>query len=656
MPPLLPSSPRLANSINSLWGMRGYPNFFRCKSSCDLWQTKSSTVHVLSRTIPKQRDSVRVVTTVRALVETVVSGTRLGKNVVAETDAIMAKYNTALDGLMQSFRDQAVRETHIVVHQIVEDLERLGKLVLRCVLSIKHLMAGDVVELNGMAYVASAGLNTSKKCLEGTRMEILDEVVEWTNLNDSNAPRVFWLTGQAGKGKSAIAHTIAAWADGLGILGSCFCFARDRQAERRHEKMFTTIARDLSGCDPLLRRTLAGTIAADPSLKGTADIERQWRKLILEPLSKVSADALGNIVVVIDALDESGDDVSRESILDILKSMELARSPNLRIFLTSRPLRDICDALHGVGHINARSLDDVDPTSTGRDIRLYIKNRLQMFRSAFNDAEVSQLAAISDGLFEWARLACEFIKPRQAGVNARKRFNELISRAHGQGSALLDDMYRNILNEIVHDSQDARTQFHSVMRQILHTVEPLTIASLNAIRRHFHSDTEPTDVEEILEFMAALLSGVTNHTTPVCPLHASFYDFLTDPQRSGIFHVSGTEADLNLALGSICVMQEGLKFNICGLENSYLRNSEVVDLEERVKTCIPHHLSYACQFWASHMQKTIFNTSLAKDLLAFCGNVHFLFWFEALSLLKSLGTAIASLEKLNGWAQVSRLE
>jgi len=516
-------------------------------------------------------------------------------------------------------------------------------------------MVGDSMELSGMAYAASAGLNTSKKCLEGTRTEILDEIVEWINLHDADAPRVFWLSGQAGKGKSAIAHTVAAWADGLGVLGSCFCFARDRQAERRHEKMFTTIARDLAGRDPFLRRALAGAISADPSLKSTADIERQWRRLVLEPLSKVSADTLRTMVVVIDALDESGNDVSREDILRVLTSMELDHLPNLRIFLTSRPLYDICDAFHGVIYIKARSLDDIDPTSIEGDIRLYIKDRLQAIRSPFDDAEVSQLATTSDGLFEWARLACEFIKPRQAGVNARKRFDELISRTCGKGSALLDDMYRNILSEIVHDSQDARVQFRSVMRQILYTVEPLSIGSLNAIRQHFQSDKEPADVEEILEFMAALLSGTTDQTNPVRPLHASFYDFLTDPMRSGTFHVDKAEAELNLALASIRVMRKGLKFNICGLESSYLRNSNVGNLEERVKACIPPHLSYACKFWANHMQKKTFDTSLAAELTAFCGSEHILFWFEVLSLLKSLGTSLTSLEELEKWAQVSKL-
>ena len=169
------------------------------------------------------------------------------------------------------------------------------------------------MELTNMVCAIGTGVNKSKKCLKGTRVGILNEVVDWINTRDPNTPHVFWLSGQAGKGKPAIAYTVAAWAKDLGVLGSCFCFARDRRAEHRHEKMFTTIARDLADCDPLLRRALASALSRDFSLKSTVDIEAQWYKLIVEPLSKVAEDIVGNLIVVIDALDESGHGDSREA-------------------------------------------------------------------------------------------------------------------------------------------------------------------------------------------------------------------------------------------------------------------------------------------------------------------------------------------------------
>ncbi|KIN95620.1 hypothetical protein M404DRAFT_165302, partial [Pisolithus tinctorius Marx 270] len=138
-----------------------------------------------------------------------------------------------------------------------------------------------------MAYAGGAGVSKTKRCLDGTRTEILTEIVSWINSPEESVPRILWLHGQAGRGKSAIAHTVALWLRDAGGFGSCFCFARDRQAERREEKIFTTIARDLADRDAAFRRALADVLAKDHSLKTTSDVMLQWEKLILEPLSKM---------------------------------------------------------------------------------------------------------------------------------------------------------------------------------------------------------------------------------------------------------------------------------------------------------------------------------------------------------------------------------
>jgi len=121
--------------------------------------------------------------------------------------------------------------------------------------------------------VGNATFVAKKVCLEGTRVDILADIVDWINNSEPDTPRVLWLYGQAGKGKSAIAHTIASWFKSLGALGSCFCFARDQQVERRHEKIFTTITRDLADRDPTFKRILAEVIAGDKALSTSHDVE-----------------------------------------------------------------------------------------------------------------------------------------------------------------------------------------------------------------------------------------------------------------------------------------------------------------------------------------------------------------------------------------------
>ena len=82
---------------------------------------------------------------------------------------------------------------------------------------------------NFLEYAERVGRNQAKKCLVGTITEILNEIVDWINDKGATTPRIFWFHGQAGKGKSAIAHMIALHAQNVGMLGSCFCFSRVRQ-------------------------------------------------------------------------------------------------------------------------------------------------------------------------------------------------------------------------------------------------------------------------------------------------------------------------------------------------------------------------------------------------------------------------------------------
>ena len=551
---------------------------------------------------------------------------------MSETQVAVLDYNEALDALMQQYRDRAVRDTHINVYRVLEDLN-----------------------LDGMMYASGAGLNTAKKCLDGTRGEILQEIVDWIHDPDVDVPRIFWLHGQPGRGKSAIAHTIALWFKNVGDLGSCFCFARDRQTERRHEKMLSTIARDLANRDPAFRRVLVKVIEEDNTLKTTPDVMQQWEKLLLEPLSKVSGGIVGKVVLVIDALDESGTDSSRKHILSVLTSTEAAFLPsNFRILITSRPLSDIACALANAQHAKVASLDDVSTVFAERDIRLYVSNELGALDDIGN-TEIDEITRRAEGLFEWARLACEFVKPSSLGRTTKERFNELMTRASGKGPTLLDSMYRSILDNLMEKAGETElARFHSLMRQILHTVDPLPKDGLDVMRKCFPRKDDHFCITIILDSMGSLLSGVTDHTMPIRPLHTSFYDFLTDHSRSGDYFVGEAEIQMDIAVASLRVLRGGLRFNICGLQSSYLLNSELPDLAERVKVKIPPHLSYSCRFWAKHLQATKFDPVLAEHVKDIVGNERILFWFEALSLLGVFSDAAAALLSAGRWLQVSQ--
>ena len=411
---------------------------------------------------------------------------------------------------MQQLRDRALLDVQYTVQQMREDLS-----------------------LDFLAYADGVGLIKGKTCLDGTRTKILGEIVDWINSTDPAAPRIFWLHRQAGKGKSAIAHTIALQARNLGLLGSCFCFTRVRQHEGLHVKLFPTITCDLADRDLRLRPLLAETITNNRMLRGTGDVAEQWEKFIVEPLSRLEGSSTGNVLVVIDALDESGAESMRRLALELLSGSDRNLPGNLRILLTARPLVDICKMLKTTQHIQARSLDGDGESSIG-DVQLYISDRLKKFGDIFADEIPQQLATKSGGVFEWARLACDFLS-HPVSVISKKRLAQIQSHDTGDGRTLLDKMYSTFLEEITKGQSDVLVMFRSVMQQILWLKKPLSISALDFICDRFPRGDDWYPVGEILNMMASLLCGTNELSTPIRPLHASFYDFLQDEKRSGEF-------------------------------------------------------------------------------------------------------------------------
>jgi hypothetical protein len=180
---------------------------------------------------------------------------------------------------------------------------------------------------------------------------------------------------------------------------------------------------------------------------------------------------------------------------------------------------------------------------------------------------------------------------------------------------------------------------------------------LRSIRHYFISgDLQEIDINTIVKPLGALLSGTTDSSVVICPLHASFSEFLTDKDWSGEYFIDLSHIHKDLAGASLGVMQVGLQFNICQLPTSYLPNSEIPDLDERIKQYISPELSYACRFWTDHLQYAQFDLALAKAIQAFFNHEWLLFWLEVLSLLKKINSCANGLSIVIQWAMVCEID
>ncbi|KAF8548243.1 hypothetical protein OG21DRAFT_789639 [Imleria badia] len=206
--------------------------------------------------------------------------------------------------------------------------------------------ATESIELDDLPYARGARFEREKGCLPGTRKTLLQEICEILNSCDEDAPRVCLLTGVAGSGKSAVAHSVSRLYDAQQRLGSSYCFSKTDVANCNPKNLFSTIARDLSDCDPQFKSALLQVVKNNRALRTSQSPVEQAERLIVEPSRHLLP--IGPLVVVIDALDESGNE-------DTLPT-------NLRFLITARPETDILSDLPPGPHIVHKQLGDIwDP-------------------------------------------------------------------------------------------------------------------------------------------------------------------------------------------------------------------------------------------------------------------------------------------------------
>ena len=165
-------------------------------------------------------------------------------------------------------------------------------------------------------------------------------------------------------------------------------------------------------------------------------------------------------------------------------------------------------------------------------------------------------------------------------------------------------------------------------------------------------------VQDVLSRLQPLLQG--GHGRPVRFLHASFIDFLCDLERrqpdTPNWHVViMSTCHLDLASRCLHVMEQDLKFNICGIETSYYRNKDIEGIQERVEQAITPVLMYASRYWADHLES---GSVSEADLHPFAGRVkdfftrRFLYWIEVFSLKEQMSMIPVILRKATNWTKV----
>ena len=489
-------------------------------------------------------------------------------------------------------------------------------------------------------------------------MAFLDFITNWVNDPNPNSERGLVLFGQAGTGKSSIAHEIARLFDKMHRLTSSFIFSRSEQSERRGYHLFTTLAHHLADRYPSFKTALGKILMDNSDLRGgTRDYRTLFESLILKPLEDLHI--VGPILVVVDGLDESGDTTGRNGLHAFLAE-NLKRLPsNFRVIITSRPEHAIVSVLIEAQSVKIKQMDDPElAIETHKDILTFLRAKLPT--NKFGDY-VEALAVKAEGLFQWAAVACQLVldPPERFYYDEETCIKHLSERStNSRGLDRLDELYKEVLEGYFREKR-TRDLFRSVVGQLITSIEPLTIRILITLRQHASYDKrDGAAITGLLGRLGSLLSNVNSpdDSLPIIPLHTSFRDFLTNKDKSGDFYVGVHDAHDQLAHSCLNLLLDpvdGLKFNICKLETSYLANDGIEDLNTRVDQLILPALLYACRFWDNHLKHTDYKTELFRKVETLFKE-KFLFWLETLSLTRNIGLAQSASAAVNMWLASSQ--
>ncbi|KAH8996422.1 hypothetical protein EDB86DRAFT_996557 [Lactarius hatsudake] len=162
-------------------------------------------------------------------------------------------------------------------------------------------------------------------------------------------------------------------------LTSSFIFLRKEQSKREAYHLFTTLARDLSDRYPSFKAALGKVVKQNTSLRsGTRDYDTLFESLILEPLKDLHV--VGPILVVIDALDESGDATGRVGLHTFLAKKLIRLPSNFRVFITSRPENGIETAFVGAQSVEIRHMNDPELAASQHLLNAYFTDQKARLR------------------------------------------------------------------------------------------------------------------------------------------------------------------------------------------------------------------------------------------------------------------------------------
>ncbi|TFK68479.1 hypothetical protein BDN72DRAFT_769275, partial [Pluteus cervinus] len=370
-------------------------------------------------------------------------------------------------------------------------------------------------------------------------------------------------------------------------------------------------------------------------------MQTQFEVLFSQPIKQLPHEVFQSQCIVIDALDECGSESDQLILLEIfLKLVKMCSW--IKIFITSCCTPTISQFFGVVSVLKY----ELTLSNSWDDVVLYFQIHLPSLLTNVPQEDVSNMSLLmadySQGLFIWAQTAYMFLKSSPDFQAAVSQLVHTQNRDSAYANLHLHQLYDLVLTQAIPDTE--LQSFEYIMGSIILSKNLLSVDTLSHLLYPIISSGLVLNTVKALQPLLCI-----DNSGCLQIIHPSLAEYLL-AEESKKFHINTEFIHQVLFQQSINIMFKQLKFNICQLETSYLKNNEIDDLDLKIQENISPELQYACLYWSHHLILTEGSNPQSSSLLKVVFvNIKTIMWIECLSLLNKIYHGIDAIKKLHQW-------
>jgi len=474
---------------------------------------------------------------------------------------------------------------------------------------------------------------------------------EFRDWRDDDQSRLLWIRGDPGKGKTMLLCGIV---DELktstpphppGLLSYFFCQATDSRINNATAVLCGLIYLLVDQQPSLISHVRKKYDHAGKTLFEDAN---SWVALS-EIFTNILQDpTLKSAYLIIDALDECVTDLPKLLKLIVQKSSVSSR---VKWIVSSRNWPEIEEELETAGQKVGLRLE-LNAESVSTAVGIYIQHKVlglaqrKRYDNKTESAVRDYLSSNANGTFLWVALVCQNLEkvPRWETLAKLRTF-----------PPGLDSLYGGMIQQICDsDHLDLYTRilaFTTTVRR------PITLKELTSFIKMLEDISD--DLESLEEIIGHCGSFLTLRERRIYFVHQSARDFLLTKARDKIFPSGREEVNYTIFSRSLEVMSRTLRRDIYGLRAP----GYPIDKVEQPDPDPLAPAGYSVVYWVDHLSEWDSSESAKHgDDLQDGGAVdkflrlNYLYWLEALSLLRSVPEGVLSMIKLQDLLQVRRIK